>query len=1213
MRRKSWCLRPVAWALIFTFSYTQILYAADVRQMLLDAKRSFEEEDHRRGAADLEGAQDSHESLVDEQNTLHALSESNTVSDPTSNTGFSLTTQNGDILKYVGDRLSQVQRPDGTFLNNITLDENGSILDADLRLSDGSIQVFQDGQVLGTTNPDGTQVEYDLETGRVKKTTSREGVVTDYSYTLDVEGNVIETILETDKVKSTYDAQGKVKSTFSKADESTTYFDNGLFQKVIQKDGSVLNFTNTPLEDDLKITFDHLTDPKEEELINTLSLLNADLQNYQDEYNLQEAALAQQQAEADTLNNQEVSVQNNLTAAQDDLADTIQTSTDNINAKEAQVAELILDAEAADTAYQNALNEVGDLKQSIAASETHLAELQANLTEVDEDLTDAVSKLAAAKAALDKTLEDKAALEAERSQTAQSLSEEDAQAIVLADTQVQIENDILAYQEGADELAITESSLDAQIRQSESDLSAKEVTRGDLLSQIQVLNDQIVSLSALTTQRESELQSTTQDLSAIQTSITQAQSAIQDLDTLKTSLDQQLATVNAAIQNLEIALAAGKSRVFNGTSNYQLLGNLAGTQSKTNFFTLSAWIQPSGTVKAMQIFSKKTSLTSGFGYHFGLNAQGKLEASFAGAGGGSVTVTGTRNLFDAKLHQVALVRNVNTVFIYIDGVLEAQKTATKTIGDASNTVSAVIGRIASTRYFKGTIGDVRLYNQKAFSLQELQVLSTGQKPVAAPATQSIFSLSPASPGTINLSSLMLQKDSLNSQIASTISQRASQASALTSLESQRQTLQTTQTSLQALIQTSQGSLETAQNTLVTKNASLEALDQAISSLRSEIAQTRFDHTKVRMDLAAVQQKIFDANALLDKTKNDRTALEVLRTQHTNTLALQDAQIENLIQIQAQNETDVQLAQLLKNNLDLKKQDLILTISTEETSLNVLKDNLPVKEAQEQDLFVIQQASAVALSQAQTDLSDLRTRSALELQTKQATVDALSSELNSLIAEGQTLAQEITDLMTAMTAQEALIHNKRAQIDSKTAELSDHQEIQAEALSNRLTKLNFEYLLYRANRSLKEVLTKDGYKLSFDNNGSLQKATDLEGHETTFDFSQSSLLNLTGSTIIQTGVSSQYSAEGKLSSVKLDDMTIHYKDGSIDFIEQEDGTELHDLVFEGNDIKGTHIYLTSGEERIYEGGNLKEVRQPDETKLIFEYDAEDDENVLKRLL
>ena len=227
-------LKPVSLVLVFTFSYTQILWAADVRQMLLNAKASFEDDTRRGGtmtATDLASAQSSQASAVAQQAALQDLQ----------NMNFSLTTKNGDILKYVGDKLNEVQRPDGTTLKNIQVDASGNILNADLKLSDGSIQVFQNGQVLGYQTPDGSQVIY--SNGQIQKVISKDGVETLYSYIKDANGSVTETVLDNSSYQTKYDANGKLKQVVKKgAGGSTTYYTSGMIQKIVNSDGSQVLF-----------------------------------------------------------------------------------------------------------------------------------------------------------------------------------------------------------------------------------------------------------------------------------------------------------------------------------------------------------------------------------------------------------------------------------------------------------------------------------------------------------------------------------------------------------------------------------------------------------------------------------------------------------------------------------------------------------------------------------------------------------------------------------------------------------------------------------------------------------------------------------------------------------------------------------------------------------------------------------------------------------
>src|SRR3989338_8183195 len=250
--------KSVALALVISFSYTQLLWAIDVRQMLLDAKASFDLEDQTRASGtsstDLEAAQTQQQTVIDQQNALQDLQ----------NMNFSLTTQNGDILKYVGDTLNEITRPDGTTLNNIQLDANGNIIDADLKLSDGSIQVYQNGKVIGYLRPDGTSVDYNITTGRVDKTETKDHAVSTYLYTPDPNNsnNVIKTTVTSTKALSDgtqsvtvadYDAEGQLAQVVS-PDGITTVFSQGKILKVL-KDGYEYLYQSQTLDDgSIKLT-----------------------------------------------------------------------------------------------------------------------------------------------------------------------------------------------------------------------------------------------------------------------------------------------------------------------------------------------------------------------------------------------------------------------------------------------------------------------------------------------------------------------------------------------------------------------------------------------------------------------------------------------------------------------------------------------------------------------------------------------------------------------------------------------------------------------------------------------------------------------------------------------------------------------------------------------------------------------------------------------
>ncbi len=169
--------KSTALTLVLTLSWWQFAWAIDVRKLLWEQEQAFETNEMRRGegitSEQLQASQSVVENEIQHQNDLEDLQNQN----------FSLTTPNGDVLEYIGNRLVEVQRPDGTTLTNIQVDADGNVIVADLLLSDGSLQVFQNGQIIAYRTADGTQVLY--ENGQVKKIIFADGSEAPVSYTSD--------------------------------------------------------------------------------------------------------------------------------------------------------------------------------------------------------------------------------------------------------------------------------------------------------------------------------------------------------------------------------------------------------------------------------------------------------------------------------------------------------------------------------------------------------------------------------------------------------------------------------------------------------------------------------------------------------------------------------------------------------------------------------------------------------------------------------------------------------------------------------------------------------------------------------------------------------------------------------------------------------------------------------------------------------------------
>ena len=111
---------------LLAFTGTQVLWAADPRVLLEEAKNSFNELE----GSSLPPAGVSSQTLVANEETVQSAVDQQNALQDLQNLGFSLTTPNGDILQYVNGALSKVTRADGTVLRNLRLNSDGSIASA---------------------------------------------------------------------------------------------------------------------------------------------------------------------------------------------------------------------------------------------------------------------------------------------------------------------------------------------------------------------------------------------------------------------------------------------------------------------------------------------------------------------------------------------------------------------------------------------------------------------------------------------------------------------------------------------------------------------------------------------------------------------------------------------------------------------------------------------------------------------------------------------------------------------------------------------------------------------------------------------------------------------------------------------------------------------------------------------------------------------------
>ncbi|NQU94837.1 MAG: hypothetical protein HQ549_01220, partial [Candidatus Omnitrophica bacterium] len=133
---------------------------------------------------------------------------------PTEDTVFSITTQDGDIIYYRDNAIERVEKADGTIIRDIVLDDAGQLLDAIIEYTDGTIQILEAGKVTRIITPDETIFNYCTEgvyEGLIASVVYSDGTVVTYSYTLDAEDNVLETVLTDAEKTCYYDSEGLLK------------------------------------------------------------------------------------------------------------------------------------------------------------------------------------------------------------------------------------------------------------------------------------------------------------------------------------------------------------------------------------------------------------------------------------------------------------------------------------------------------------------------------------------------------------------------------------------------------------------------------------------------------------------------------------------------------------------------------------------------------------------------------------------------------------------------------------------------------------------------------------------------------------------------------------------------------------------------------------------------------------------------------------------
>jgi hypothetical protein len=186
---------------------------------------------------------------------------------------------------------------------------------------------------------------------------------------------------------------------------------------------------------------------------------------------------------------------------------------------------------------------------------------------------------------------------------------------------------------------------------------------------------------------------------------------------------------NGTINGTPTWVTAGKlggALQFNGTNTYINVGNGTSLQMR-DALTIAFWIKTSAftTTWAAVISKGDGSWRMGRGTVASGGTGSTLHMGVSGTTvSGNAYFDGTKVVTDGEWHHGAGIYNGSTATIYVDGVQDAQITATGQLATATYDVLIGENQQSTGRYMTGMLDDVRVYN-RALTVNELQVVMQG--------------------------------------------------------------------------------------------------------------------------------------------------------------------------------------------------------------------------------------------------------------------------------------------------------------------------------------------------------------------------------------------------------------------------------------------------------------------------------------------------------
>lgn len=173
---------------------------------------------------------------------------------------------------------------------------------------------------------------------------------------------------------------------------------------------------------------------------------------------------------------------------------------------------------------------------------------------------------------------------------------------------------------------------------------------------------------------------------------------------------------NAVANGISYNSSGVKALVFNGTNQYFTVPGASNINPATNgVFSISVWVNPNTLSSTWYrgIIVQEAYLASG--YRFGIYLDGRVGFWTTQSGGTLSVMTTSNNIPANQWKNIVVTYNNQNASVYINGILSGTGTGTYISGNNDLRVGSII-----SEYFSGSMADVKFYNNKALSQEEIK-------------------------------------------------------------------------------------------------------------------------------------------------------------------------------------------------------------------------------------------------------------------------------------------------------------------------------------------------------------------------------------------------------------------------------------------------------------------------------------------------------------